>query len=96
MTELESKIRALTEALSYELDPIDLGITVTVAMTAKQVEDLEAMFDSLMAGSMNKIEVLYNILHDLGGLKAAYLNKQEAHYVDDCFVPRSSGYAAKV
>lgn len=89
MLELQNKIVSLCEKAEIPIDKMDLGVTLTVAMTQKQRDDLSAMMDYLE--QMKSAELAFNVLHDLRGLKAVYLGDPAG----DCFVPRSSGYAAR-
>ena len=73
-------------------DAIDIGITVS-KMTEEQQEDLLTMIKFMSnlctstAGS-----VLDDVVHDLNGLKAGFLDLPEGR----CFSPRSFGIAKRV
>lgn len=88
---LEQNIRDIATIAGIEIDYMDLGITLTVAMNQQQRDDLAAMIACLQKAKMNVNEVFYNVMHDLHGLKAVYLKNPAG----DCFLPRSDGYRLK-
>ena len=89
--ELQKRIVNLAETCNVEVDRMDISITLTVAMTPLQVDDLAAMMAFLLREETPSA-ALSNTIHDLGGLKAIHLKDPHG----DCFVPRSAGYAAKM
>lgn len=91
--QLQKEIVELAKKAGQELDKVDIGITLTVAMNSAQRDDLEAMMDFLtQQKKMKPSELLFNVLHDLYGLKAVY----QGLPAGDCFCPRSHGYAARL
>ncbi len=88
---IEEAIAAIAKKAGLTVDRMDIGITLTVAMNQEQREDLVVMMGFLVGQKMSSGEILYNLLHDLGGLKAIYLKDPHGK----CFSPRSSGYAKR-
>jgi len=89
---LEDKIMQLAERTRYTIDRLDLGITLTVAMSDEETADLEAMLIFLQQSGMEPWEILANVLHDTNVCKARYLEQPEGV----CFLLRSHGYAQKI
>jgi hypothetical protein len=92
MLSLMNKIFDLAKKADWQIDKVDVGCTLTNAMSQTQQADLEAMIDFLESRDEPKDSILTNVFHDLNGLKAAYFSQPEG----DCFSPRSSGYATRV
>ena len=88
---IEEAIVAIAEKAKTKIDRMDIGITLFVAMTKEQREDLVVMMGFLVGKKMDPAEILYNLLHDLNGLKAVYLKDPTG----DGFLPRSHGYRLK-
>ncbi|KKL86213.1 hypothetical protein LCGC14_1946940 [marine sediment metagenome] len=88
---IEEAIAAIAKRAGTEIDRMDIGITLSTAMTKEQREDLVAMMGFLVGQKMEPATILYNLLHDLNGLKAVYLKDPAGK----CFSPRSSGYRLK-
>ena len=91
MEQLEQTIKDIATQAGIEIDYMDLGITLTVAMNQEQRDDLAAMIQHLQAAKTNGSELFYNVMHDLHGLKAVYLKDPAG----ECFLPRSDGYRLK-
>ena len=91
--ELEQAICAKYDAAGYDYDKMDVAMTVTVAMTAKQRKDLAAMI-KWYDESETPEGALASIHHDLIGIKLAHINPDSAHA--RTFSPWSNGYALKV
>ena len=91
--ELQHKIQDILRKCRITIDPLDLGITLFVAMTDKERNDLSAMIDYLTSQEKISIqEICFNIVHDLVGMKAKHLGLPAG----ECFSPRSRGYAEKM
>lgn len=86
MLELYNSIRKLAKDANVDVDLMDIGCTLTNSMSQEQQDDLASMI-KYMSGN-DPMEILANVLHDLAGLKAIYLNDPHG----DCFVPRSTGF----
>lgn len=91
MLELQEKIKSLADKAQVPINLMDVGITLTVAMSKEQLDDLSAMINFLEGSQMLPAEILYNVLHDLTGLKAIHLD--DPHGIG--FSPRSKGYRNK-
>lgn len=91
MLELLETIKSLAKEANTDIDVMDIGITLSEAMTREQIEDLAAMIEYLRKTDMSAREVLYNALHDLQGLKSIFLEDEAGL----CFSPRSTGYRLK-
>jgi hypothetical protein len=89
---IEEAIVAIAKRAKVPVDRMDIGITLSVAMNQAQREDLVAMMGFLVGQKMSAGEILSNLLHDLNGLKAIYLD--DPHGIG--FSPRSFDYAKKV
>lgn len=89
MLELLETIKELHKQTDWPFDGLDVGITLT-KMSKEQLADLQAMIDLFEDEKLDKSYILGQIHHDLSGLKAEFIDGP------DCFVPHSSGYAAKV
>ena len=87
----EKKIRELSQETGIELDFVDVGITLSVAMSTKEQNDLEGMIDWMLAQNDDPTYILGQVMHDLNGCKARHLGMPEG----DCFSPKSIGYANK-
>ncbi|MBW1784811.1 MAG: hypothetical protein JRL30_29215 [Deltaproteobacteria bacterium] len=85
--EIENKIAAIYKAAGFPLDKMDVGITL-MKMSETQLADLSAMIDYLQSQpNMRHGFIAAQVGHDLGGLKAEFIN-------GPCgFSPRSTGYA---
>jgi len=92
--ELEQKVFVLAELAEWDIDRVDAGITISIAMTDEQRNDLAAMIDYFESGNtpMPASEIMANVMHDLNGLKAVYMKLPQG----DCFCPRSSGYTKRM
>ena len=91
--ELEQKIFALAELAEWDnIDRTDVGMTISIAMTDEQRDDLAAMIDFLESQKDAPSSIMANVIHDLCGLRAVHLGEPRG----DCFSPRSSGYAERV
>ncbi len=88
---IEEAIAAIAKKANIKINRMDIGITLSVAMNQEQREDLVVMMGYLVGQKMDAEEILYNILHDLNGLKAIYLKDSTGIG----FVPRSHGYSKK-
>ena len=88
---IEEAIIAISKRAGREIDRKDIGITLTVAMTQGQLEDLVVMMGFLVGQKKSASYILGNIMHDLNGLKAIHLELPEG----DGFSPHSFGYAKK-
>jgi hypothetical protein len=92
---MEEQIKQLEFEVSGEtvedLD-IELLMDIEFATTVKQRCDLLAMIEVSKKKAINASEILYNVLHDLVGLRCVYLE----HPSGRCFVPRSFGYVKKL
>ncbi len=87
-TELEDKIVELYKDAGFPCSRMDIGITV-MKMSEEQRQDLIAMIDSMSARGDDASYIAGNVGHNLGGLKAEFLN-------GPCgFLPRSSGHAKR-
>jgi len=89
--DLEQKVFALAELAEWDINRLDAGITISIAMTDEQRDDLAAMIDFLESQGDSPSAIMANVMHDLSGLKAVYLKDPSG----SCFVPRSSGYAKR-
>jgi len=89
---IEEAIVAIAKKAGTKIDRMDIGITLSVAMSKEQREDLVAMMGFLVGQKMEPAKILFNLLHDLDGLKAIYLN--DPHGIG--FLPRSAGYRNKI
>lgn len=89
--ELLQVIKSYHEKVDIPCDTIDIGITLN-KMSQEQRDDLAAMIQWLHENTYGDDSyLLYQVLHDLNGLKAVFLGLPEGQ----CFSPRSSGYAKK-
>lgn len=70
----------------------DIAITICVAMDSAQRMDLASMIEFLEQKRTPIDTILFNVLHDLNGLKAIHLGQPHG----DCFIPRCAGYALKM
>ncbi len=79
----------------YSLDDlgikrIDLDYIVRMTMQPEEIKAVVIMIQCLTAeNKMSKASIMTEVLHDLAGFKAVYLNVHDA-----CFAPRCSGYAS--
>jgi catechol-2,3-dioxygenase len=89
--ELEKKVFDLAERADWDIDRLDIGITISIAMTDEQRNDLAAMIDFLESRKDSLDSIMANVMHDLSGLKAIYLKDPSGN----CFSPRSDGYAKR-
>ena len=91
--ELEQKVFALVELAKWKnIDRVDAGMTISLAMTDEQRDDLAAMIDFLESQNDTPSSIMANVMHDLCGLRAIYF--KEPH--GNSFSPRSSGYAKRI
>ena len=88
--ELEQKVFELAEKAKWEIDRTDVGMTISLAMDNKQIDDLAAMLEFLSQHN-SPSAIMANVMHDLAGLKAVYLKDPTGN----CFSPRSHNYATK-
>ena len=90
--ELEQKVFALAELAEWDnIDRTDTGMTISIAMTDEQRDDLAAMIDFLESQKDAPSSIMANVMHDLCGLRAVHFGEPHG----DCFSPRSSGYAKR-
>jgi len=90
--ELEKKVFALASKAEWDINRIEVGITVSIAMSNEQRDDLVAMIDFLESQNDELGSIMANVMHDLHGLKAVYLKDPSSR----CFSPRSAGYAKRI
>jgi len=89
---VEKSIHEIAKRANIEIDKVDLGITLNVAMNDEQVRDLVAMMGFLVGQQMEPGQILAELYHDLNAFKQIHLNPG----TERCFSPRSAGYAQKV
>lgn len=93
LKELRETILKIAEMAARHLDRLDLDMDLTVAMNQEQRDDLAAMIDFLLNDAdITPDAIIFNILHDLHGLRAVY----QGHPGANCFLPRSFGYASRL
>lgn len=86
--ELEQKIVDVHNAARTTCDRMNIGITC-MHMTQEQRDDLAAMME-YFKDDKSPTWLMGQVMHDIWGIKNVILNG------DDCFVPRSHGYAKKI
>jgi hypothetical protein len=78
--------------LEYKHAPftrLDLAMTIELAMTEEERQNLIAMIDHMQKEEKPE-HIMFNIIHDLQGFKRRHIQGLV------CFVPRSASYAKKV
>ncbi len=85
---LEEQIIELAKQTSVTIDRLDIGITLSIAMSEAEQDDLEAMLHYLSKDGTPSY-VLSQVMHDLNGCKARHLK----HPSGICFLPRSHNFA---
>lgn len=89
--ELELKVVSLADTSGIKLDRLSLAMDIELAMSEEQRADLLAMIAFLEQNGRSTDYVLTQTLHDLCGLRAAYIG----HPSGKCFSPRSHGYSKR-
>lgn len=92
LNRLRSEIQKLHQQIEgIDLDAGVLELDLTDVMNHKQRMDLLAMILFLRTRHDSPGNILFNVLHDLEGLRSVHLGREGSQF----FVPRSAGYAKR-